>query len=47
MEEKDEKPFDPAGLEVSELEDENLEGVTGGASDPTIVINTAAGCGVK
>jgi hypothetical protein len=56
MEDKDKKPFDVESLEVSELEDENLEGVTGGgvegAGDSTdnptpIVINTAPGCGVK
>lgn len=41
--EKKELPGEP--LEVSELEDEDLEKVAGGDNSCPIIINNAAGCG--
>lgn len=48
MSEKEKKPLDPTGFEVTELEDEDLEGVAGGAADnqcPIENYNCVPGCG--
>jgi hypothetical protein len=53
MADQEKKAFELKNLEVSELEDEDLEGVSGGAAEPVLngtcptnnCPNTVAGCG--